>query len=156
MLTISRWTVVLALAMWTQLTLAADIAALQQQVAARERAFAKTMADRDIAAFATFVAEDAIFFNGSTPLRGRDAVVEAWSGLYKGETAPFSWDPDQVAVLDSGDLALSTGIVLNPAGNCVGRFNSIWRLAGGNWYVVFDKGSDECPAPEPAPEKQSP
>lgn len=127
---------------------AADMADLQKQVFARERAFAKTMADRDLDAFRTFVAEDAIFFNGREALRGREAVVNAWSALYEGGEAPFSWDPDQVEVLDSGELALSTGLVLNPAGKCVGRFNSIWRLTEGEWFVVFDKGSDECPEEE--------
>ena len=127
---------------------AADVADLQKQVFARERAFAKTMADRDLDAFKTFLAEDAIFFNGPQALRGREAVINAWSALYQGEQAPFSWDPDQVEVLDSGELALSTGPVLNPAGKCVGRFNSIWRLTEGEWFVVFDKGSDECPDEE--------
>lgn len=139
-------TAVLAL-LGTTDVLAADVTALQQQVMERERAFAATMAQRDLAAFATFIAEDAIFFNGPNALRGKAAVVRAWSRLYEGVEAPFSWDPDQVEVLDSGDLALSTGLVRNPAGQCAGRFNSIWRLVGGQWFVVFDKGSDECPAP---------
>ena len=34
----------------------------RRQVMAAERAFAKTMADRDHRAFATFVAEDTVFF----------------------------------------------------------------------------------------------
>lgn len=131
---------------------AADVADLQKQVFARERAFAKTMADRDLDAFKSFLAQDAIFFNGPQALRGKEAVVNAWSALYKGGEAPFSWDPDQVEVLDSGDLALSTGPVLNPSGKCVGRFNSIWRLSEGEWFIVFDKGSDECPEEAPPAE----
>jgi len=32
--------------------------------------------------------------------------------------------------------------VLNPVGEEIGRFNSIWRLeADGQWRVIFDKGS---------------
>jgi len=118
-------------------------AALQQQVFAAERAFARTMADRDVDAFAAFVADEAIFFGGGTaPLRGKAQVVSVWSAFFEGETAPFSWEPDQVEVLDSGTLALSTGLVRDPQGKVIARFNSIWRREAPDvWRVVFDKGS---------------
>lgn len=122
-----------------------DLDALRQQVGDAERAFAKTMADRDHRAFARFVSEEAVFFSGPTPLRGRQAVVEFWKRFYEKPQAPFSWEPDQVQVLDSGSLALSTGPVRDPAGKLVGRFNSIWRQeAPGVWRVVFDKGEGVC------------
>ncbi|MFT3754886.1 MAG: nuclear transport factor 2 family protein [Pseudoxanthomonas sp.] len=115
---------------------------LQQQVFAAERAFAKSMADRNPEAFASFIAVEAIFFNGQTPLRGRAQVVSSWSPFFEGKVAPFSWEPDQVEVLDSGSLALSTGLVRNPEGKVIARFNSIWRQeAPGTWRVIFDKGS---------------
>ena len=47
-----------------------DLTALTEQVRATETAFAQTMADRDHAAFASFLAEDAIFVNGTKPIRG--------------------------------------------------------------------------------------
>lgn len=112
------------------------------EVRAREIAFAKTMADRDQEAFATFISPEAIFFNGNEAISGLDKVVQAWAPFFEGAVAPFSWHPDVVEVLDSGRLALSSGPVRNPAGEEVGRFNSIWRLdADGQWRVVFDKGS---------------
>lgn len=114
---------------------------LQRQVAATERAFAATMKARDLAAFASFVADEAIFFSGRTPLRGRDAIVGAWRAYYDGEQAPFSWEPDQVEVVESGTLAYSGGPVYDPVGRKIGRFNSIWRLeAPGRWKIVFDRG----------------
>lgn len=114
----------------------------QQQVFAAERAFARSMADRDASAFARHVSEEAIFFNGAGVLRGRKNVLAAWARFFQGKTAPFSWEPDRVEVLQSGTLALSTGLVRDPDGKVVGRFNSIWRLeAPGVWRVVFDKGS---------------
>ena len=114
----------------------------QQQVFAAERAFAKSMADRDASAFASHVSEEAIFFNDAGVLRGKKDVLAAWSRFFQGKTAPFSWEPDRVEVLQSGTLALSTGLVRDPNGKVVGRFNSIWRQeAPGVWRVVFDKGS---------------
>jgi len=114
-----------------------------EAVRAREMDFAKTMADRDLEAFRTFISPEAIFFNGNDPIRGVDAIVAAWASLFEGDQAPFSWDPDLVQVLDKGGLALSSGPVYNPAGEVAGRFNSIWRKeADGQWRVIFDKGSE--------------
>lgn len=114
---------------------------LHAEVFAAERAFARSMAERDFAAFGRYVAEDTVFFNGNTALRGREAVLAAWKPFFDGPAAPFSWEPDQVQVLESGELALSTGLVKSPEGVVTARFNSIWqRQADGRWLVVFDKG----------------
>lgn len=122
-----------------------DLAELERQVADTERAFARTMADRDHAAFTAFLSEETVFFNGPTPLRGRKAVSEAWKGFYDGPAAPFSWAPTEVEVLDSGTLALSSGPVHDPSGTLVSTFTSIWRLeAPGQWRIIFDKGGAVC------------
>jgi ketosteroid isomerase-like protein len=114
----------------------------KDQVWAAETAFAKTMADRDVAAFGAFVADEAVFFNGPNATHGKANVVAQWTPLFAEKAAPFSWAPDQVEVLDSGTLALSTGLVRDPTGKPIARFNSIWRLEAPNqWRVVFDKGS---------------
>jgi ketosteroid isomerase-like protein len=123
-----------------------DLAQLQQQVTAAERAFAKTMADRDFAGFGTYVAEDALFYSGANPpLRGRQAVMDHWKRFYATPQAPFSWEPDKVDVLDNGTLAHSTGPVKDPSGKIVSRYNSVWRQdAPGVWRVVFDRGEPVC------------
>jgi ketosteroid isomerase-like protein len=70
------------------------------------------------------------------------ALGRAWRPYFEGTEAPFSWHPDVVEVLDSGDLAPTSGPVLTPAGQAAGRCNSIWRRDGdGVWRVVFDRGS---------------
>ncbi|HEU5208358.1 MAG TPA: nuclear transport factor 2 family protein [Longimicrobiales bacterium] len=126
----------------------ASPATLEQQVFTAERAFARTMADRDHAAFTRMLSDEAVFFTGPAALRGREAVAAHWKRFYEGERAPFAWEPDTVQVLESGTLALSTGPVRDPAGTIVGRFNSIWRRESpGVWRVVFDKGQPVCPPP---------
>jgi ketosteroid isomerase-like protein len=116
--------------------------ALRAQVEAREIAFAQTMADRDFEAFLTFISPEAVFFGGGGALRGRETVARAWRPFFEGPAAPFSWRPDTVEVLDSGELALTSGPVLDASGEPAGRFNSVWRLdADGVWRVVFDRGS---------------
>jgi len=120
----------------------ATTAGLASIVREREIAFAQTMADRDLDAFASFVSEEAVFFNGDQAIRGRAAVVEAWAPFFDGPLPPFAWAPDVVEVLESGRLALSSGPVTAANGEAVGRFNSVWRLdSDGVWRVVFDKGS---------------
>lgn len=120
----------------------AQNAELAKQVADTERAFAKSMADRDHAAFVKHLSEDTVFFNGPQALRGKAAVAAAWKAFYDGPKAPFSWEPDQVEVLNDGTLAISSGPVRDPEGKRVNRFTSIWRQeAPGIWRIVFDKGS---------------
>ena len=127
-----------------------DPSAAREQVMATERAFARTMADRDLQAFSGFLSEEAVFFSGPTPLRGKVAVTDFWSRFYDGPQAPFSWEPDEVEVLDSGTLALSSGPVKDPAGTVFARFTSIWRLeAPGQWRIVFDRGNPVAPAAKP-------
>lgn len=122
-----------------------DRAALQRQVTDTETAFAKTMADRDHAAFARFLADDTVFFSGAKTLRGKTAVAEAWKAFYDKPQAPFSWKPEKVEVLDDGSLALSTGPVFDENGKPVASFTSIWRReAPGVWRIIFDKGCN-CP-----------
>jgi ketosteroid isomerase-like protein len=128
-------------------TAAEPVEALAARVRAREVAFAKTMADRDHAAFATFVAEEALFM-GRVVLRGRKAVAEGWKPYFEGPKAPFSWQPDRVEVVLSGTLAFSTGPVFDPAGKRTGTFNSTWRLEkDGEWRVVLDSGCPPCSCP---------
>jgi ketosteroid isomerase-like protein len=123
---------------------------LQRQVADTERAFARTMADRDHAAFASFLSDETIFFSGAKALRGKQQVADAWKRFYDGPAAPFSWQPEVVEVLESGTLALSSGPVRNPQGKLVATFTSIWRLeAPGTWRIVFDKGNDVCDCAKP-------
>ena len=113
------------------------------QVRAAETAFARSMADRNLEAFAALIAEDAVFFGPDKAMHGREAIVASWKAFFDGKEAPFSWESAQVEVLESGTLAHSSGPVYDPAGKRVGTFNSIWRReAGGDWKVVFDKG---CP-----------
>jgi len=122
----------------------ADLTKREEELRAAETAFAKTMADRDHAAFASFLSEEAIFSGGGVN-RGREAVAAAWAGFFKGEKPPFSWKPEFVAVLDSGDLGTTQGPVFDPEGKHVGTFNSVWRReADGKWRIIFDRGCPPC------------
>ncbi|MFC7048693.1 YybH family protein [Emcibacter nanhaiensis] len=123
--------------------------ASEEEVANVERAFAQSMADRDIAAFASFVDDEAVFWGNGAAARGKENVLKDWAPYFEGEAAPFSWEPKTVLMLESGTLALSTGPVRTPDGRHVANYSSIWRKhADGQWKIVFDKGYPECPKSE--------
>lgn len=120
-------------------------AELKEQVRRTEAAFAKTMADRDHAAFRRFLAADTVFLSGGQATRGAAAVAERWKRFFDGPAAPFSWAPEFVEVLDSGTLAMSSGPVRDPSGKRTGTFNSVWRREpGGEWKIVLDNGCPAC------------
>jgi hypothetical protein len=84
------------------------------EVRAAETAFAKSMADRNAAAFAALIADEAVFFGGKGVARGKRAVVADWKRFFDGPAAPFSWAPAEVEVLSSGTLGYSSGPVFDP------------------------------------------
>ena len=121
---------------------------VRARVEATERAFADTMARRDFAAFQSFLSDEAIFIGNAepaSPARGKRAIADRWRPFFEGPRPPFSWAPDLVEALDSGTLALTSGLVKNADGAPIGRFTSIWRRdADGSWRIVFDRGSVLC------------
>ena len=117
-----------------------DRQVLERQVADTERAFARSMAERNHAAFTRHLSEQAVFF-GSKVLNGKAEVAAAWQHFFVAKDAPFSWEPDLVVVTADGLLAHSTGPVRDPSGKPIARFNSVWRLEAPNtWRIVFDRG----------------
>jgi len=129
-------------------------AELTDELRKTESAFAKTMADRDHAAFTSFLADETVFMGPKT-LRGKAAVAAAWKRFYDGTRAPFSWNPERVEVLDSGMLGMTSGPVYDENGQRTGTFNSVWRRdKDGRWRIVFDIGCPPCgaaPSPTPSP-----
>jgi ketosteroid isomerase-like protein len=120
-------------------------AELKEQVRRTETAFAKTMADRDHAAFGKFLAAETVFIGSGTSTRGAQAVAERWKRFFDGPNAPFSWTPDVVEVLDSGTLAITQGPVRDADGKRIGTFNSVWRReSSGQWKIVLDNGCPVC------------
>jgi ketosteroid isomerase-like protein len=84
-----------------------DLAQLRQQVEDTERAFARSMADRDHAAFTSFLSGEAIFFAGEDPLNGKQQVADAWESFFQ---AP---DGEWKIVFDKGSNACNCP---NPTG----------------------------------------
>ena len=77
-------------------------------------------------------------------------AAAAWKAFCDTPAVPLSWQPEVVEVLDSGNLAFSTGPVRDPQGKVFATFTSIWRLeAPGTWRIIFDKGNVVCDCAKP-------
>src|SRR5947209_3471114 len=77
--------------------------------------------------------------------RGARQVTGRWKAFFEGAQAPFSWEPEQVEVVDSGALVMTSGPARDPSGKRVGPFNSVWRReADGRWLIVLDNGCPAC------------
>lgn len=120
----------------------------QEDVRRTEIEFAATMAERNLAAFTSHLAEEVVFFTSDRVLRGRAQVVDGWRRYFDGPKAPFSWRPERVEVVASGGLAMTQGPVFDPGGRRVGTFNSVWRReADGRWRIVLDNACPPCDCP---------
>lgn len=123
----------------------------------RELSFAASVAAHDAAAFAEHVAADAVFgVNGPRVQRGRQAVVDGWARIVRGEGMRLEWYPQHVTAV--GDLAWSTGpaLVEQLEGRrpryLLSAYQSVWRRgADGVWHVLFDGGT----APREASDAQA-
>ena len=120
-------------------------AELKEQVRRTEIAFAKTMADRNAAAFASFLSPETVFMSNGVATKGAKQVAAQWQRFFEAPRAPFAWEPELVEALDSGTLAMSSGPVRDPSGKRIGTFNSVWRREGrGRWRIVLDNGCPGC------------
>jgi ketosteroid isomerase-like protein len=72
-------------------------------------------------------------------------VLTRWQKYFDATRPPFSWTPEIVEVQEGGQLALSSGPVLDPDGKRIATYTSIWRREpGGEWRIIFDRGSPDC------------
>jgi ketosteroid isomerase-like protein len=92
--------------------------------------------------FKGLLAEDVVFL-GTTAARGRAAAVESWKPLFSQEGPRLTWEPREVVVAESGELAYSSGEWHSvPAGGgeaATGRYLTLWRRHPRHgWLVVVD------------------
>ena len=128
------------------LLLALLLAAAADDVRAAETGFARAFAERDVARFMSFVADDARFLGARKTFSGKDEIRKGWHDLLTSPKPPFSWKPDRVLANDKGDLAISSGPVFDGSGKQTGSFVSTWqKQADGSWKIIFDSpGPQVC------------
>ncbi|MEO8998898.1 MAG: DUF4440 domain-containing protein [Rhodanobacter sp.] len=115
----------------------------------RELAFAQSVQQHDAAAFASYLAADAVFdANTGKPKHGADTIRQHWAAIIAGKTVRLDWYPQHVVATADGALAYSSGAYLyeDPAANAkpryvLGHFSTTWRRGSDRgWRVAFDGG----------------
>jgi len=118
-----------------------------------EARFAKDVAERGGAGFASWFAADGVALgNGKAPLIGKVAIQK--SATWSPSDYQLTWTPTDGVMGPSGDMGYTWGHYEGRAkdanGNPVltsGRYITMWRREpDGSWKVVLDAGADEPPA----------
>ena len=123
---------------------------MRDAVAAADRALARAVADQDPAAFRRLLADDAVFLGDGVD-RGPAAVARSWAPFFTPDGPRLSWEPLEVVVAASADLAYTSGSYrLDPAppgaapadaaaAPVTGTYLTVWRHdAALGWRVVAD------------------
>ena len=118
-----------------------------------EARFAKDVAERGGAAFASWFADDGVALgNGAAPLIGKVAIAK--SADWSPKDYQLNWTPTDAMMGPSGDIGYTWGHFEGHSkdanGNRVvtsGRYITMWRKEpDGSWKVVLDAGANEPPA----------
>jgi len=118
-----------------------------------ESRFAKDVAERGGAAFASWFADDGVELgNGDAPHIGKVAIVK--SANWSPKDYQLTWTPTDAMMGPSGDMGYTWGHFEGHSkdanGNPVvtsGRYMTVWRREpDGSWKVVLDAGANDAPA----------
>ena len=132
-------------------------AATAELLAADQAFNAKAQADGVAAAFTHYAAEDAVMFNGATPVQGHDAVAALFHDWPA--NAHLTWTPQTARVSERGDMGWTWGrsvYVGADGARREGRYVTTWkRDYDGNWRFAFDAALRD-PPPAAAPARAAP
>lgn len=84
------------------------------------------------------------------PAVGPEAVGAFWRGMLGTEGLSVSWEPSEVHVSSSGDMAYEVGTyeMTLPDGSADdGKYTVVWVKEGGEWKVAVDMFSSNRPPP---------
>ena len=112
---------------------------------------AKAQAQGVAAAVAEYAAEDAIAFNGATPVEGHDAVAALFHDWPAG--ARLQWAPQTARVSERGDMGWTWGRSTQigaDGSRREGRYVTTWRRDyEGHWRFAFNAALRDAPAAAP-------
>jgi ketosteroid isomerase-like protein len=127
----------------------------KEALMAADRAFDAATADRKLAGFSSFLAENASTLRADEPVvRGKQAMVEDWKPLLEDQSLSLRWHPISAEISKSGDLGYTIGVSAatrtDKAGSRLvgsGKYLTLWRMQkDGSWKVEFDTGvQDKMP-----------
>lgn len=138
-------------------------AAAEQQIRAQRQAFNGALAKGDLAAIATFLAENAQIVTGRASLvfSGRAAQIGMWWEDFQApDRASYVRTPDRIELSPISPMAMETGhwrgVNLKSAATnwATGSYSAKWRQIDGQWrieseiYMTTACAGSFCPKPK--------
>jgi ketosteroid isomerase-like protein len=124
---------------------AVDIAAETEAVRSTNIAWAKTGEAKDVEGMTSFFTEDALIL-WPYDFGGRTYWSDYWTERFSDPSWEVAWQPENVVVADSGELAYSFGKVQNTrvengeTKTSKGTYLAVWKKqADGSWKVAVMK-----------------
>lgn len=132
-----------------------DRAALERELLAADRAFARATAERGAEGWASFFLEEGEMLAPGSRLRGREAVREAMRAALDASGDRIEWEPEEADPAASGDTGITIGRYRTwgsgpegPVARDSGRYVTLWRRdRAGRWRVRLDIGLPTPPSP---------
>ncbi len=151
------------LAMLAAAVAPAPAASAEQQIRSQREAFNGALARGDLAAIATFLAENAQIVTGRASLvfSGRAAQIGMWwEDLQAADRATYVRTPDHIELSPLSPMAMESGhwrganVKSAPANWASGSYSAKWRKIDGQWlieselYMTTACGGSFCPQPK--------
>ncbi len=131
-----------------------------EQLKQADLAFARATAERRLAGFSSFLAEDVMSIRPNTPVvQGSQALASRWAKMLNDPAMSITWQPLEAVISEDGSMGFTVGrhevAKSGPQGRSVtgtGKYVTIWKKQlDGSWKVVFDSGVQDTP-PAKAPQ----
>ena len=107
---------------------------------------------RDVNGIADLYAADAVAMPPNQPIvSGRDAIREFWRATVQIPELSLTFEPQQIDVSSSGDLAIDRGtyrLTGKPNGHELdesGKYIEVWRKVGDDWKVAANIYNSDTP-----------
>jgi ketosteroid isomerase-like protein len=122
--------------------------------------WAKTAAGKDVEQTVAFYSDDAVVFPpNSTSAATKDAIRNAWKGMFASPGFVITWQPTKVRVGKSGEMAWVSGTyesTMNDQSgkpiNDRGKYLEVWeKQTDGNWKCAAEMWNSDLGSSAPAP-----
>jgi len=125
----------------------------EQAIRGQVDSWLKLVKAKDAAAIAALYTEDGAVMPPNGPIgKGHAAIQQTWASLLAIPGFDLSFDPEQIIVSSSGDMALDRGtykLAVAPKGTAqtdTGKYVVVWRKVGGEWKAAADIFNSDLPA----------
>lgn len=129
-----------------------DLAAEEQTIRDLDRRWVEAVASIDTISIANLYTADGYFMPPNAPrIDGRDAIRSAWAGMLQGPNVSLTFQPTEIVVAQSADMAYDIGTynlaMDGPEGRIEdeGKYVVVWKKMNGEWKVAVDIFNSDKP-----------